>query len=124
LRNPLIGKCFFLIKYIEEWGTGTNRILEECLKYDLPEPLFEEISGSFLVTFRKYHISGTTLEKLNERQRKIVNYIRKQKKINRRECMRLLNTSKDTAIRELSYLQEKGIIKRVGIGKKTCYLLT
>jgi len=22
LRNPLIGKCFFLIKFIEQWGTG------------------------------------------------------------------------------------------------------
>jgi ATP-dependent DNA helicase RecG len=25
LRNPLIGKCLFLIKFIEHWGTGTNR---------------------------------------------------------------------------------------------------
>ena len=24
LRNPLIGKCFFLVKFIEEWGTGNG----------------------------------------------------------------------------------------------------
>jgi len=42
LRNPLIGKRFFLIKFIEQWGTGTNRIIKECLKHGLPEPLFEE----------------------------------------------------------------------------------
>ena len=54
LRNHLIGKCFFLIKFIEEWGTGTNRIVEECLKHGLPEPLFEEITESLVIIFRKY----------------------------------------------------------------------
>jgi ATP-dependent DNA helicase RecG len=69
LRNPLIGRCFFLTKYIEEWGTGTNRIVEWCLKYGLPEPIFEEASGSLVVTLRKYRVSDEDLEKLNERQK-------------------------------------------------------
>ncbi len=38
-------------------------------------------------------------------------------------CMELLNTSKDTALRELSLLQEKGIIKRNGKGKNIYYKL-
>jgi len=53
LGNPLIGKCFFLIKYIEEWGTGTNRIIKECLDHGLPEPLFEDITESLVVTSPK-----------------------------------------------------------------------
>jgi ATP-dependent DNA helicase RecG len=48
LRNPLIGNCFFLIKFIEQWGTGTNRIIEACVSHDLPEPTFEEISGGLV----------------------------------------------------------------------------
>jgi ATP-dependent DNA helicase RecG len=33
LRNPLIAKCFFLIRYIEQWGTGTNRMIDKCKEY-------------------------------------------------------------------------------------------
>ena len=69
LRNPLIGKSFFLIKFIEEWGTGINRIIKSCLEYGLPEPLFEEISGSLVVTFRKYKISEEIMRELSEEER-------------------------------------------------------
>ena len=123
LRNPLIGKCFFLMKYIEEWGTGTNRMVKTCLKEGLPEPIFEETSGDFLVTFRKYRISEESFKELNERQKKIVDYLRENKKINRRTCMGLLNTSKDTAVRELVSLQEKSLIMRNGKGKNVYYYL-
>ncbi len=85
LRNPLIGRCFFLAKFIEEWGTGTNKIIEKCLEHglqeslapfqtlieqsslSLPEPLFEETSGSLVVTFRKYEISDEIIKKLPDR---------------------------------------------------------
>jgi ATP-dependent DNA helicase RecG len=49
LRNPQIGKSFFLIKFIEQWGTGTNRMIEQCLGHGLPEPLFEEVVGDFVL---------------------------------------------------------------------------
>ncbi|MDI6791668.1 MAG: ATP-binding protein, partial [bacterium] len=82
-RNKLIARLFFLIKYIEEWGTGTNEMIELCLNYDLPEPKLEEIAGSFVVTFRKSKLTEESLEsmELNERQRKIVEYLKKKKKI-------------------------------------------
>lgn len=122
LRNSLIGRCFFLIKYIEEWGTGTNRMIEWCKRCKLPEPLFEHISGDFVVTFRKYHITEEAMEDLPIRQRKIAEYIREHKKISRKECMELLDVSKDTAVRELSDLQKKGLLKRIGKGKNICYV--
>ena len=70
LRNSLIGECLFLIKYIEEWGTGTNRIINSCINEGLPEPIFEEVSKSLVVTLRKHRISEEDIEKLNERQKK------------------------------------------------------
>ncbi len=78
LRNPLIGKSFFLIKFIEEWGTGTNRIIKECLNHGLPEPLFEEVSGSLVVTFRG-KITEEYLRSLglNQRQINAVEYVKK-----------------------------------------------
>jgi len=122
LRNSLVGKCLFLIKFIEQWGTGTNRIINSCLRHGLPEPIFKELSGDLVVILRKYHITEEILERLSERQRKIMEYLREHKKINRKECMTLLNTSKDTVYRDLSELKKNGIITRVGQGKNIYYI--
>jgi len=93
------------------------------LKYDLPEPIFEEVSGSFIITFGKYKISEEIMKGLSERQRIIVEYLKKHEKISRGECMKLLNMSKDTAFREFLTLQKKDILIRHGRGKNVYYTL-
>lgn len=123
LRNPLIGKCFFLIKYIEQWGTGTNRIIKECLSHGLPEPIFEEITGNLVVTLRKYKITEEIMKKLSPEKKKIVSYIKEQGKILRRECVKLLNVSPVTAFRYFKSLEKENIIERKGKGKNIFYVL-
>src|SRR3989339_2231053 len=49
--NPLIARAFFWIKYIEEVGTGTNKIIDWCKGWGLPEPDFEYVGTSVVVTF-------------------------------------------------------------------------
>lgn len=51
-RNQLIASLFFNIKEVERWGTGTILMIEETKKHKLPEPIFEERDGSFLVILR------------------------------------------------------------------------
>lgn len=123
LRNPLIAKCFFLIKFVEQWGTGTNDIITMCLDWGLPEPLFEEIAGSFVVTFRKYQVTGKVLEGLTERQRKIMEHLLKNKRLTVTVSSELLSVSEDTALRELSALINMNLINKVGKGKSTYYAL-
>lgn len=124
LRNPLIGKCFFLIKFIEQWGTGTNRMIEECVEHGLPEPLFEEIAGDFVVTFRKYNISDEILHELNERQKKAIEYLLKNKKITNTDYRELnLNISDRTALNDLNELMKKNIIAAKGEKKYRYYIL-
>jgi ATP-dependent DNA helicase RecG len=124
-RNPLIAKCFFLIKYIEQWGTGTNRMIDKCLDYGLPEPLFEEIAGDFVVTFKKYHINNEILKELNERQKRVIEYLKgKDKTISNKDYQGLFVVSRNTASKDLNRLVEKGIVKRAGEGKRSIrYLL-
>lgn len=50
-RNRLIANAFFLIKNIEQWGKGTNKMVQWCVEHGLKEPDFEEIGGGFLVKF-------------------------------------------------------------------------
>ena len=119
LRNPLVGKCFFWIKFIEQWGTGTNRIIDACLDYGLPEPVFEELSGSLVVTLRKGITEELLREKgLNERQIKAVSYIREKGGITNKEYQVLFDVSRITATRDFKLLEGEGILKRIGKGKR------
>jgi ATP-dependent DNA helicase RecG len=52
LRNPLIAEAFHRTGAVEIWGRGTNRVIEECERYDIEPPTFEEIGGAVFVTFR------------------------------------------------------------------------
>ncbi|MBI5527014.1 MAG: transcriptional regulator, partial [Deltaproteobacteria bacterium] len=52
LRNPRIAEVFNRVGLIEKWGRGTNRVIEMCRSAGIPEPTFEENTGSAVVTFR------------------------------------------------------------------------
>jgi len=123
LRNPLLGKALFLIKFIEQWGTGTNRIIEECLNHGLPEPLFEEISGSLVVTFRKTKLTKEYLEDLdlNKRQVEIINYLKEHKRITSKVYANHFKITDRTARNDLNELKDKNIIERKGVSDKTTY---
>ena len=118
-RNRLIAQCFFLVKFIEQWGTGTNKMMDWCLRDELPEPLFEETAGSFVVTLRKEITEDFLREKgLNERQIKAVLYARSREDITNREYQEINKVSRNTASRELKALVELGIFRNIGTGKR------
>ena len=130
-RNPLIADMLFLIKYIEKWGKGTNRVIEELLDNKLPEPEFQNLSGGFEVVLtgpgkefeeeierEKWHVLD-----INERQRKAIEYIKKKGRITRNNYCKLNKIGSTYAKKELNSLLEKKIIKRKGKGKGTYYEL-
>jgi len=122
LRNPLIGKHFFLIKFIEQWGTGTNRIIKECLKHGLPEPLFEEIAGNLVVTFRKYKISEDILDQLNERQKKAIDFLKEHGKITNKDFQKLCpDVTRETLRKDLKDMINKKIITKKGTKRGVYY---
>ena len=121
----------FLIKYIEKWGKGTNRVIEELLDNKLPEPEFQNLSGGFEVVLtgpgkefeeeierEKWHVLD-----INERQRKAIEYIKKKGRITRNNYCKLNKIGYTYAKKELNSLLEKKIIKRKGKGKGTYYEL-
>ncbi len=125
LRNPLIGKCFFLVKFIEQWGTGTNRIIKETVNHGLPEPAFEDTKTSFIITFRKYKITDEVLADLNERQKKAIEFLRVHGKITNKKYIQLNPDITDrTALNDLNGMIKKGIIKASGEKKYRYYILT
>jgi ATP-dependent DNA helicase RecG len=51
-RNPLIAEAFHRIGAIEAWGRGTNRVIEACRAYGIPDPSFVDAAGAVTVTFK------------------------------------------------------------------------
>ncbi len=49
-NNPLIAESLYLTRYIEKAGSGTQRMIDLCREAGLPEPQFEQRSGSFVIT--------------------------------------------------------------------------
>jgi len=123
-RNPLIARVFFWVKYVEEVGTGTNKIIKWCKEWELPEPDFEETGTSFILTFRRYYIDESILERLNERQKKAIKYLRENKKITNKECRKINPDISDrTALKDLKDLVEKKVIIAKGTKKYRYYML-
>lgn len=52
LRNPIIADVFHRCGLIEQWGRGTNRVIEMCRKAGITPPVFEENGPFAVVTFR------------------------------------------------------------------------
>jgi ATP-dependent DNA helicase RecG len=115
-RNHGIARAFFLIAYIERWGTGTLRMIELCRAAGLPDPEYDEMSSAFVVTFRrskltrKYHEGPEQIE----RQKQAIEYVRQHGRITTQDYAQLLNVSTRTARRDLTALVAKGILRRVG----------
>ena len=125
-RNSLLAKAFYLAGFIESWGRGTIKIVENCLKQGLPEPDFIEEYGVMKVIFYKDKFTEENLKKLgfNERQIKAVMYVKRKGKITNKEYQALNIISKKTASRDLNFLVEKGVFEQIGVtGKGTEYVL-
>jgi len=125
--NPDISNAFFRAGYIEAWGRGTIKIIEQCKEHGLPEPEFENTGKDFWMVFKKDIINKEYLEKLqlNERQVKAVLFVKEKGKISNKEYQELCKVSKGTATKELRELIEKfNILERKGnVGAGTFYVI-
>ena len=124
-RNPAIAKQFFWVKYIEEVGTGTNKIIEWCIDWGLPEPEFEFTGTSLVVTFRKSKLTDEYLEQLglNTRQKKAITYLKEEGRIDRKTYCDICSVGKTVAHEELADMVDKELIEMVGRGRGVCYML-
>lgn len=126
LRNPKIAEAFYFAGWIEQWGTGIRKILDEFRQAGLPEPEWEEAQGAVWLTFRKDLLTEEHLKArgLNERQIRAVLWVKTHGSITNSEYQALVQVSKRTASDDLRWLEKAGLLERVGTtGKGTHYRL-
>ena len=126
-HNPVLAGTFFKGGLIEAWGRGTIKIINECKKAGLPEPIIESASGGISITIQKSVISNKKhIEKnLNQRQNRVIEYLNENNTITNKIYQELCEVSKATATRDLTELVEKHkLLERTGdVGAGTTYKL-
>jgi ATP-dependent DNA helicase RecG len=124
-RNRLIAHALFLIKFIEQWGTGTLRMIAVCREAGLPEPEFAELSGAFIVTFRQSKLTREYLVGLGLSARQIaaVEHLQAHGRITNREYVMLTHVARPTATRDLADLVAKGLVQQHGRGRGSYFTL-
>lgn len=111
--NPDIANALFRSGYIESWGRGTLKMINECIRFGIPKPnYFYDMSG-FWVEFRKDIFSLEYFKSLglNDRQIQAMKYIKENGRITNSEYQSNYGVARNTATRDLSDLVEKGLLK-------------
>jgi ATP-dependent DNA helicase RecG len=117
-RNPLISRAFYYMGYFEEWGSGTLRMIRLLREAGLPDPEFSQGKGFFKVWIK----SLKTLEiSLNENERRLLDFIRARKVVERKDCELFLKLSERSVRRTLSKLEGFGLVRKVGKGRQIKY---
>jgi ATP-dependent DNA helicase RecG len=125
-RNKLIARAFFLIKYIEQFGTGTGRMISDCREAEVPEPEFESRAASFRIIFRMSAATSECFERmgLNEQQLRVMRHISKGGQVRLSDLAAVFTLPKRTLQRALQELAKKGLLVKHGTGKSTWYEAT
>lgn len=120
-RNPELMRIFRDLNYVEQLGTGIQRVLKT---YD--KNIFEFFANHIRVTipfnnndFGKENLNYLFKENtsLNKLQNSILKLIMDQPNITQDELARLLDVNKRTIIRNFKFLLENNYIERVGANK-------
>lgn len=125
-RNPKLANIFYRLRYVESFGTGIGRILESYKNYDR-EPLILNSDNAFKVTL--YNVNYVENEKIKilptnlTQEEQIIEYLKKNNKINRLIVESLLDISKTRANDILNKMIVDNILVQTGTGKNTYYVL-
>lgn len=119
LRNPLIAETMYLSADIEKWASGLKRIYDECTAAGIKVE-FKRVKTGFVVSFYrpKWEEGGRLaeglVERLAESQRKILDHIKANPYVSKKELSDKVGISTTAIDKNLNQLKKKGLLKRVG----------
>ncbi len=138
-RNPSIAQGLSFFHRIEERGSGFGRMRDEMLNHGLDRPVLGTQDGYFEVTFYGPGdclerlkvpavsigslISPSVESQLNDRQKEIVQHVIESGSVTSGWCRDTQGVTYDTANRDLKSLMELKVLRRLGEGRSTKYVL-
>lgn len=117
-RNPLIANIFFMLKFIEKFGTGVARINKSYLKSQL-KPKYVILDNYIKIILPNMLFNDKDMLP----EKRIINLLEIKVEISRIDVENYLNVNKTSAIKIINEMLKKDIIKTIGEGKNTLYKL-
>jgi predicted HTH transcriptional regulator len=111
LRNRKIADMFKEIGLVEKYGSGIGRIIQAFKDYGLPEPKFQEISDSFMVTAYATSSRQIAQDKSSVKSSvKILEAIQQNKSVTAVELSQLLGLTLRAVEKQLAKLKQEGVL--------------
>ena len=124
-RNKNLANIFYRLNYVESYGTGIGRMLDIYNEFHL-KPEFSISDNSFKVILPnvnyKEEIKNIFMDDKTQKE-KILDYLKEYGKIKRENVDKLFNVSSARSKIILLDLINENIIKKMGTGKSTYYIL-
>ena len=119
-RNEKLASLFYRMKLIEAYGTGISKIVS-CYKGLNVQPKFENVEGAFRVMLPNIHAQEMNV--IEEKYLPILNLFETQRDINRNDVEKKLEVGTTHALNMLKEMLDKDLIKKVGSGRLTRYVV-
>ena len=116
LRNPIIANVFRRLNIIEAFATGIKRI-NEAYKDAIVKPIYDVTSSAISVTLPIIDQASLSLN-----EKKVYDAMKQNYSYSRLELEEISGFAKDTLIRVLNSLVEKGVVEKSGKARATMYL--
>ncbi len=125
-RNPIIYRLLRDYGYVEGLGSGVPRMINSMREQGLKDPKFGIYEHFFRIVLYNQKGKQKPIEDysdLNERQKKVIEFLKKHKSIKTKKYMEINNTSFGTAIADINELLKFKYIKKVGSYRGAYYIL-
>jgi predicted HTH transcriptional regulator len=124
-RNHRVASLLYLAHYIEKIGYGTIQMMTGCKEAGLPEPEFAQSGGEFVVTLWRDWLTESVMAEfdLNERQKKIIVFLKSHARITNTECQSLTGAARKATSRDLGGLVDAGLLILIGERRGAYYSL-
>lgn len=117
-RNPTIGYIFYRLNYIEMFGTGIKRILDEYSSREA-KPIFDVYPNSIKITLPSIEQKVA----ISKDEKKILDYLKQGIQASSSNIVEDVGFKKDKSIRLLNSLLNKNYIRVTGNGRGTKYFI-
>ena len=124
-RNPKLANVFYRLELIEAYGTGMKKIMGAYENND-KKPVIEATDNAFKIVLPNLNKGADSFPLVsadNEAERLVLEFIKKNGSITRKEAERAVDMKQTAAGRLLSKMIQKNLIVQTGQGKNTKYKL-
>jgi ATP-dependent DNA helicase RecG len=116
VRNRVLARVFKELGYIEQWGSGLQRILSVCKEAGLDEPRFEEVGTRFRVILRR--TGSVAKPDIDPKDLKILRALRERGGLQTHQVARVIGLSERATSSRLKSLVARGLVKESSMSAK------